>query len=45
VRGHSLAERIDNAVAARLFTEEEADQLRKAEAARLDALKVDDWKF
>lgn len=45
VRGHSLAERIDNAVAARLFTEEEAEQLRKAEAARLDALKVDDWKF
>ena len=45
VSGHSLAERIDNAVAARLFTEEEAEQLRKAEAARLDALKVDDWEF
>ena len=45
VRGYSLAARIDNAVAARLFTEEEAEQLRKAEAARLDALKVDDWEY
>jgi hypothetical protein len=45
VKGHSLAERIDRAVVARLFTEEEAEQIRQAEAARLDALKVDDWKF
>ncbi|MGH8495749.1 MAG: acyl-CoA dehydrogenase [Gammaproteobacteria bacterium] len=38
-----LEQRLGHAVAARILTEDEAEQLRAAEAARLDALRVDEF--
>ena len=40
-----LEERLDSAVEAKLLTAEEADMVRTAEAARLAALKVDDFEY
>ena len=45
VTGHTFDERISSAVEARLFSEDEAAQLRVAEAARRDTLVVDDFDF
>ncbi len=45
VSGHTFDERISSAVEARLFSEEEAAQLRDAESARRATLVVDDFDF